>query len=326
MVGVVSAGVFSGLVYGFEKPIKTAARTDQDAADAEPRRITINTGSMEASLVGIASMYNPYRRGHVSGGERTASGEFYDPAAWAAAIQIDLRELFGGVHYGRRYQPSYALVECCHKRAIVKINDVGPLKPGRVIDLGQRSMRYFDPSLRAGLIHDMKITLLSGGDWTPGPVETEQPVVVAAAQLPAEDPAPGPDRGGQPVDIADEKLSRQEPTPEPVESEQPVSVAAMQMPVEERAPEPVVSEQPASVVAENLPSEEITPEPADSRQAESVAAAQPQPPNPSHGAEIVVAYVMTGIVGFIIAPPAGDAESSCRQAATPAQEQEQERE
>lgn len=42
-------------------------------------------------------------------------------------------------------------------------------------------MRYFDPSLRAGLIHDTKITLLAGGDWTPGPVEAEQPVVVAAA-------------------------------------------------------------------------------------------------------------------------------------------------
>ena len=77
----------------------------------------------------------------------TASGELYDPAAWTAAVQTDLREQFGGVRYGKLYQPTFALVESGEKQMIVKINDVGRLKPGRVLDLNERSMRYFDPFL-----------------------------------------------------------------------------------------------------------------------------------------------------------------------------------
>ena len=41
-----------------------------------------------AAIVGAASMYNPYRPGWQEGGPNTASGERYDPSAWAAAIQI----------------------------------------------------------------------------------------------------------------------------------------------------------------------------------------------------------------------------------------------
>jgi rare lipoprotein A len=122
------------------------------------------------ALVGVASTYNPYRDGPTEGGAQTASGEFYDPSGWTAAIQSNLRAQFGGVRYGRLYQPAYVLIECAGKQAIVKINDVGPLKPGRVIDLNERSMRYFDPFLRRGLLTDVRVTLLPGEDWTPGPV------------------------------------------------------------------------------------------------------------------------------------------------------------
>ena len=121
-----------------------------------------------ATIVGAASMYNPYQPGYREGGTETSSGEHYDPSAWAAAIQTDLREKFGGVRCGKR--TSYALVEAINKKAIVKINDVGPLKPGRIIDLGERTMRYFDPTLRLGLIHDVKVRPLPGDDWTPGPI------------------------------------------------------------------------------------------------------------------------------------------------------------
>ena len=51
-----------------------------------------------------------------------------------------------------------------------KINDVGPLTPGRIIDFNERTMRYFDPSLQRGVIEGIKVTPLSGDDWTPGPV------------------------------------------------------------------------------------------------------------------------------------------------------------
>lgn len=121
-----------------------------------------------ATIVGTASMYNPCRPGYREGGMQTASGERYDPSAWAAAIQINLRGDFGGVRHGR--SPRYALVEGMNKKVVVKINDVGPLEPGRIIDFNERIMRYFDPTLRLGLIRHVKVTPLHGDDWTPGPV------------------------------------------------------------------------------------------------------------------------------------------------------------
>jgi rare lipoprotein A len=120
------------------------------------------------TVVGAASMYNPYRPGYREGGTQTATGERYNPIAWAAAIQTALREKFGGVRQGSRAR--YALVEGSNKKAIVKINDIGPLKPGRVIDFNEQTMRYFDPTLRRGVIQNVKVTPLQGDDWTPGPV------------------------------------------------------------------------------------------------------------------------------------------------------------
>ena len=130
-----------------------------------------------ATVVGVASTYNPYRYGIGSGGKQTASGEPYDPAAWTAAIRIDLREQFGGVRYGKNYRPTFALVAAGNKSVVVKINDVGPLKPGRVIDLNERSMSYFDPTQQLGLIDEVKVTLLRDDNWTPGPVASEKDTV-----------------------------------------------------------------------------------------------------------------------------------------------------
>jgi rare lipoprotein A len=124
------------------------------------------------TIIGTISTYNPYRDGREEGGPQTASGEPYDPGAWTAAIKTDLRNHFGGVRYGRLYQPTFALVQSGAKQLIVKINDVGPLRPGRVLDLNERSMRHFDPFLTRGLLEDAIVTLLPGEDWTPGPVGT----------------------------------------------------------------------------------------------------------------------------------------------------------
>jgi rare lipoprotein A len=126
--------------------------------------------AMGVTIVGTASMYNPFQPGYDEGGIQTASGERYDPIAWTAAIQTDLRETFGGVRHGTDYRPAYALVEVANKRAIIKINDVGPLKPGRVIDFNIQTMRYFDPTLQRGLVHSVKITLLPGDRWETGPI------------------------------------------------------------------------------------------------------------------------------------------------------------
>ncbi len=133
--------------------------------------ISRSTETPIGSIVGTASMYNPFQPGYNEGGVETASGELYDADAWAAAIQIKLREAFGGVQYGKCYRPAYALVEAAGKRAILRINDVGPLKPGRVIDFNKKTMQYFDPSLRDGLVRSVKITPLPGDYWMVGPID-----------------------------------------------------------------------------------------------------------------------------------------------------------
>jgi rare lipoprotein A len=75
---------------------------------------------------------------------------------------------FGGVQYGAR--PTYALVEAVSKKVIVKINDVGPLTPGRIIDLNKRAMPHFDPSLQPEAIYGVRVSPLPGDYWIPGPV------------------------------------------------------------------------------------------------------------------------------------------------------------
>lgn len=122
------------------------------------------------TIVGAASWYNPYVE---SDDTETASGERYDPDEWTAAIQIDLRAQFGGVACGKDYRAAYALVESGDKRLIVKINDVGPLEPGRVIDLSERAMRYFDETLLLGLLPNVKLTPLPGDNWMLGPVGSD---------------------------------------------------------------------------------------------------------------------------------------------------------
>lgn len=122
------------------------------------------------ACTGAASTYNPYRRERRREVFDTSSGEHYDPNQWTAAIQIDLRWLFNGVRYGANYKPTFALVEYGKKAIIVKINDVGPLKPGRVIDLNERAMHYFDPSMKQGVLRGVKVTVLPGDNWTTGPI------------------------------------------------------------------------------------------------------------------------------------------------------------
>jgi rare lipoprotein A len=136
------------------------------------------------TIVGIASTYNPTDPTDLdAGNEELASGERYDPNGWTAAIRTDLRKKFGGVRFGRNYRPAYALVQANDKQLVVKINDVGPLKPGRIIDLNKRAMSYFDPTLQLGLIGKVKVTPLADRAWVLGPVIDDRPVSVASRSV-----------------------------------------------------------------------------------------------------------------------------------------------
>jgi hypothetical protein len=106
----------------------TGAANDRSNIGIVSRRLrprAVGTGG--SAIVGKASMYNPLQPGgYDSGGLKTASGEDYDANKWTAAIQSALRGLFGGINFGKSYRPAYALVEIPHKRALLKINDIGP--------------------------------------------------------------------------------------------------------------------------------------------------------------------------------------------------------
>lgn len=151
-------------------------------ADPQDRRLALlDIHLAEAGVFGAASTYDPWTTNNPEGVE-TASGELYDPEAWTAAIQIDLRAAFGGIHYGRNYRPAFALVECGDKRAIVRINDVGPLVPGRIIDLNARTMRYFDPTMTVGVVQDVTVTPLPGDNWIVGPFDQVDATMVLSAR------------------------------------------------------------------------------------------------------------------------------------------------
>ena len=144
-----------------------------------PRSLTIVSAG--PAMIGIASMYNPNDPYDPDAGNKeTASGEPYNAEDWTAAIQIELREQFGGIRFGVNYQPAFVLVQTDDKQAIVRINDVGPLRPGRIIDLNERAMRYFDPDLQRGLLPDVRVTPLAGRDWVAGPVIEDLRVNVAS--------------------------------------------------------------------------------------------------------------------------------------------------
>jgi rare lipoprotein A len=163
-----------GVVLKFDpiavEPMAARLRSTLDVSRGEwmLRRTALKPGA--SCISGIASMYNPNKPGDRSGGAETASGEPYESEAWAAAIQIDLRAAFDGVRFGRNYRPAFALVTAGERSAIIKINDVGPLLPGRVIDLTERAMRYFDATLERGLL-SASVIPLSGDNWHAGPLD-----------------------------------------------------------------------------------------------------------------------------------------------------------
>ena len=144
------------------------ATSSPNAADKAANGNADHRNAAAGTIVGTASMYNPFEPGYREGGVETANGEHYDPSAWTSAIRTDLRGIFGGVVHGAKR--SFALVEGAGKKVIVEINDVGPLEPGRVIDFDKQTMRYFDPTLQRGLIPGVKVTPLPGDGWTPGPI------------------------------------------------------------------------------------------------------------------------------------------------------------
>jgi rare lipoprotein A len=143
----------------FASPVRTAA--------GAPAALAPIALSADRAVVGAVSFYDDP--------QETASGEAYDPHAFTAAAQLEIRDRFGGIRFGQLYQPAYGLGEYDGKKIIVKLNDVGPLMPGRTFDLSRAAMAYFDASLEKGLLPDFRMHPLPLGRTYPtGPVTDEQ--------------------------------------------------------------------------------------------------------------------------------------------------------
>ncbi|TSC85880.1 MAG: hypothetical protein G01um10148_788 [Parcubacteria group bacterium Gr01-1014_8] len=124
----------------------------------------------KVTFSGAASTYNPQCEAEQW---NTSTGQRYNPNEWAAALQQG---------YAQKYRCGYGTGRVCcavvqepgGRALILKINDNGPLKPGRVIDLNEKSMRYLSYEKFGncnGLIPRVSVALLDGSSCPMGPVE-----------------------------------------------------------------------------------------------------------------------------------------------------------
>ena len=83
----------------------------------------------------------------------------------------------------QKLSANFALVEASDKQLIVKINDVGPLKPAAHRSQQTRDA-LFRPDAALGLIGNVKVTPLAGQQWALGSDDEDQPVAVASRYRP----------------------------------------------------------------------------------------------------------------------------------------------
>jgi hypothetical protein len=154
-------------------PSLAGANSERDAINAAP--IGNSWIAVDESIIGAASFYDDP--------QQTASGEHYDPEAFTAAAQLKIRDKFGGIRFGRLYQPAYAVAEYESKKIILKFNDVGPLRAGRKFDLSRAAMAYFQ-DLEKGLLMDLKVTPLPlGQTYIAGPVTDAQLLALSIGDI-----------------------------------------------------------------------------------------------------------------------------------------------
>lgn len=140
-------------------------------------------GCVKVSVRGDASTYNPNYAGWKTGGQSLATGGRYNPNAFEAALQLDL---------AKKYKCGYGSGAICHaivqapngKSMLVRINDNGPLVPGRIIDLNEMSMRYISGGVNgknSGVVKNVTVTLLCAASGMQlGPLDPNDRAKLAA--------------------------------------------------------------------------------------------------------------------------------------------------
>jgi len=104
-------------------------------------------------------------------GKPTSNGEIFDTDKLTAAIQINLRDEFGGVSSGKRVYYAKVTNTENNKSVVVRINDVGPLVPGGVIDLSEAAFkRIASGGLGQGRIPNVTVEKLT----TTSPIQSSR--------------------------------------------------------------------------------------------------------------------------------------------------------
>lgn len=155
---------------------------DGDKAGIPPKA-TPNQFSAGASSTyrGAASFYSGLPS---EGGNRTSTGERVDPNSYTGALQSDLAKKYGGLRKGGVWAD--VTDEKTGKKVRVYLNDTGPLRPGRVVDLSPRAFQEFAP-LSKGVQPNIRVDVLppapAGQPYKGGPI-ADDPYTKGAPPLP----------------------------------------------------------------------------------------------------------------------------------------------
>ena len=178
----------SGLEKSKEIALSAWDTVTPGSANAGPSNDVVRKITQGETITGEASIYDPSKPGgYKSGGMGLATGGTYNPKAYEAALQLNLA-MATECGYGAG-KTCFAQVDYGGKSLIVTINDNGPLMEGRIIDLNRASMDYFNGGGNS-VLEDVKVTLLEGGNHTPGPIS---PTPDIPLPLPRPDSAPQSD-------------------------------------------------------------------------------------------------------------------------------------
>ena len=136
-----------------------------------PSKATPNSFSRDSAgqtFHGAASYYTGLPS---EGGNRTSTGEMVRPDTYSGAMQSDLAKQYGGLRKGGVWAD--VIDQASGKRVRVYLNDTGPLRPGRMVDLSPKAFQEFAP-LSKGVVPNLRMEILpKGGDYKGGPVQDD---------------------------------------------------------------------------------------------------------------------------------------------------------
>jgi rare lipoprotein A len=189
------------------RPAPATASLTPPTADTPSARGSPDGGQGQPPVAGGEGQSSVTKGSFYDTGAQTSTGERFDPEGYTAAIRQSDRNQWGGVRAGGGDQWADVTDQNTGKTVRVRVNDVmGKRDPqDRGIDLSRGSMRALDPSLKSGVLPNLKVTRLPPGKYSGGPVNAEAVSKSAQAGPGGNKSMPGWDQGA-----ADERINARE--------------------------------------------------------------------------------------------------------------------